>query len=106
MASFLLFAADQPMEPTSPWWAQMMPIIIIMGAVFLMFSFSSRNQRKQQAALMAALKKNDKIINSGGIIGIVESVKDDEVALKGGIRVTKSSIVRIIGGEAVKEQEK
>jgi preprotein translocase subunit YajC len=48
--------------------------------------------------MVDALKRGDKIVNSGGIIGIVESVskKDDEVVLKGGLRITKSSIARLV----------
>jgi preprotein translocase subunit YajC len=105
MLDFLILA-EQPVEPTgAPPWAGMMPIILIMGAFLLMMFFSSRNQRKQHAAMISALKKNDKIVNSGGIIGIVESIKDreDEVVLKGGLRVTKSSIVRVVSGDAAKE---
>jgi preprotein translocase subunit YajC len=57
--------------------------------------------------LVAALKKNDKIINSGGIIGVVESIKEkeNEVVLRGGLRVTKSSIVQIVTEDTTKEQK-
>ena len=66
-----------------------------------------KRQEKQRQALVSTLKKNDKIINSGGIIGIVESVKEkeNEVVLKGGLRVTKASIVQVVTEEAPKEQK-
>jgi len=56
-------------------------------------------------AMIQSVKENDKIINSGGIIGVVASIdkKEDEVVLRGGLRITKSSIVRVIKEESAKE---
>jgi preprotein translocase subunit YajC len=106
MVSIWLVLAQQGTEPTAPPLAGIMPIVLIMGAFFLMMFFSSRNQKKQHAAMIAALKKNDKIVNSGGLIGVIESIKDkeDEVVLRGGIRVTKSSIVRVVAGDVKDEK--
>ena len=58
--------------------------------------------------MVSTLKKNDKIVNSGGIIGIVESVKEkeNEVVLRGGLRITRASIVQVVSEEAPKEQGK
>jgi preprotein translocase subunit YajC len=73
-----------------------------------------KRQEQERKTLLSALKKNDKVVTSGGIIGIVASVKEkeDEVMLKVDessnvrLRVTRSSIVRIVGGdEAAKEQK-
>jgi preprotein translocase subunit YajC len=73
-----------------------------------------KRQEQERKTLLSALKKNDKVVTSGGIIGIVAAVKEkeDEVILKVDessnvrLRVTRSSIVRIVGGEeAAKEQK-
>ena len=66
-----------------------------------------KRQEKQRQAMVSTLKKNDKVINSGGIIGIVESVKENEneVVLRGGLRITKASIVQVVTEEAPKEQK-
>lgn len=100
-------AAASP-EATPPWFANpmmMMGLIMVLG-YFMLFRPAQR-QEQQRKALIAGVKKNDKIINSGGIIGVVDSVKEkeDEVVLRGGLRITKSSIVRILTAEdAVKDQ--
>lgn len=104
MISQLRLLAEQGAEPTAPPLAGIMPIVLIMGAFFLMMFFSSRSQKKQHAAMISSLKKNDKIVNSGGIIGIIESIKEDEVMLKGGLRVTKSSVVRVVAGDVKDEK--
>src|SRR5260370_25163 len=96
----LLFAVDQtPQGP--PLWTTLMPFILIFALGYFLIVRPMKRQEQRQQELAASLKKNDKIVNSGGIIGIVESIKEkeDEVVLKGGLRVTKSSIVRIVTPE-------
>jgi len=111
MLSTLLFAADQPQEPPgagAPFWVQLAPFLAIAVAFYFLMLLPMRKQEKQRKALVAALKKNDKVLNSGGIIGVVESVKDqeDEVVLRGGLRVTKSSIVKVFGADGESKEQK
>src|SRR4051812_22432129 len=90
----LILAADAP--PTEGGGAGVLgaylPIIVIFALGYLLLLRPARVQEKQRKAMVAALKKNDKIVNSGGIIGTVESIKDkdDEVVLRGGLRITRS----------------
>jgi preprotein translocase subunit YajC len=79
-------------------------LLILVVGYFLMIRPMQR-QEKQRQALIAGVKKNDRIVNQGGIIGVVESIKDEEVLLKGGLRVTKSSIVKVIPPEGATEQK-
>ena len=75
----------------------------------LPFHAPAQRQEKERQALIAKLKKNDRIVNSGGIIGTVDSIKeqDNEVILKGGVHILRSSIVKIVtADEANKEGDK
>ena len=97
---------DAPKGDPLPPWGPLVPIILMFAAAyFLLILPSQRKEKKQREALFAALKKNDEVVTAGGIIGVVQNVKDgDEVVLKiddnAKIRVLKSSIVRIIPKEA------
>lgn len=96
----LLLAEDAPPPTTGGGpggWFVLLQFGLIGIALYVMLIMPSRRQEKQRKELIASLKKNDRIVNSGGIIGIVESIKeaDDEVVLRGGLRVTKSSIVKV-----------
>jgi preprotein translocase subunit YajC len=109
MWAALLLAEGQAAPADGPPWysslLMMMPILVL--AYFLLLR-PGRVQEQQRKALIAALKKNDRIVNQGGIIGIVESVsnKEDEVVLRGGLRITKSSVVRVIAAsDGTKEQK-
>jgi preprotein translocase subunit YajC len=98
-ASLLMLAED-----SAPSWAPALPLIILVPAFFLLVVLPSRRQAKEQQTMLSALKKKDRVLTSAGIIGVVDSIKEkeDEVSLKIDenspvrLRVTKSSIVRIL----------
>jgi preprotein translocase subunit YajC len=77
--------------------------MIIMVVMFIMMGRSNARQRREMAAMIANLKKNDKVITSAGIIGVVVALKEgeDEVTLRVDestntrIRVLKSTIARV-----------
>ena len=85
-----------------------MPFLLILAVFYFLIMMPARRQEKQRQALVAALKKNDKVVNSGGIIGIVESIKDkeDESCCSGRLRITRSSVsARDPPDDASKEQK-
>src|SRR5438128_1873190 len=102
MHFFLVAQQGQTASGGEPPWFQWLVLWLPLLVVFyFLIILPMRRQEKQRKALIGSLKKNDKIINSGGIIGIVESVKspEDEVVLRGGLRVTLSSIVKVVTDE-------
>jgi preprotein translocase subunit YajC len=105
--SWFSILADETASKNSsePLWFNFALIIPLVALFYFLMIAPMRRQEKQRQALVAKLKKNDKIINSGGIIGIVESIKEkeNEVVLRGGLRVTRASIVQVISEEAAKE---
>ena len=54
---------------------------VLVGMVLLSI-FSGRKQRKQKEKLLAELKKHDRVVTTGGMIGFVAEVKPDVVVLK------------------------
>ena len=112
----LLLAQTQPAaDGGSPaaGWMQFFPFIAIAFLMYFMLFRPMRQQEKQRQAMVSALKKNDKVVTSGGIIGVVTAIKEkeDEVILRieeGRVRVTKSSIARVLTGSSDenKDEEK
>ena len=100
----LLAQADPQQAP--PWFTYL-PFIVLALMVVMFFRSSARQRREMQNAL-AALKKNDKVVTRAGILGVVVAIKEneDEVTLKVDdatntrVRVLKSSIDRILSGDA------
>jgi preprotein translocase subunit YajC len=87
-------------------------------AIFVLFYFLMiRPQRREQARrqeMLAAVKKNDRVITAGGIYGVVTNVnyEADEVTVKVDeatntkLRMTLSSITRVLGDEPSSETSK
>jgi preprotein translocase subunit YajC len=108
LATLLAQAADPAKGPGegAPAWTQFMPIILMVVAFYFILFLPSRRERQQRAALLATLKKNDEVETSGGIFGVVQSIKEsgDEVVLKlednAKMRVRRSSIARIVPKES------
>lgn len=86
----------------------MLPMLVALG--FLMWIIVLRPQRKERAtreAMVAALKKNDRVLTVSGIYGVVTNVRPeaDEVTVRVDetsntrLRMTMSSILRVLGDD-------
>lgn len=88
-------------------------ILMAVLAYVLLFLPEKRRQKQHREWLEKSLKKNDEVITSAGIIGIVANIKEkeDEVVLKiddssnARLRVLKSTIVRIVSPKDGQEQK-
>jgi preprotein translocase subunit YajC len=75
-----LFGGDGSKDG-SPMMGLVFPMVIIGVMIFFMF----RGQKKEAAkrrAMMDAIKKDDKVITAGGIVGKVVKVNDDTILLE------------------------
>jgi preprotein translocase subunit YajC len=101
-----LIAQDTP-PPVSPCGQPGFLFPLAMMAVvfyFLLIRPQSRD-KKRRAEMIKAIKKNDRVVTIGGIVGTVVSVKDDDITLKVDessntkITFTRSAIQRVTSGE-------
>jgi preprotein translocase subunit YajC len=73
--------------------------IVAIGLVFYFLVIRPQGQaRKKHADMLAALKKGDEIMTTGGLIGKVKDIKEDRVTLETGtstVIVDRARIVRI-----------
>jgi len=89
---------------------QLLPLFagIIAIMYFLVFR-PARKQEQRRREMLAQIKKNDKVLTTGGIFGVVMSVKDDEVVLKIDeaqnvrVRVARSAVASILQPDGVEE---
>lgn len=69
--------------PAANPFGTLLPFLLIMGAIFyFMLLRPQSKERKQREAMLSSIKKNDRVVTIGGIIGTVQSVRDDEITLK------------------------
>ncbi len=89
-------------------FAQFIPLILIF-IIFYFFLIRPQQKRvKDHRAMVQGLKRGDEVITSGGIIGIVDKVHDDDkIDVQIGdnvkVQVIKSTITSLLTKEAPKK---
>ena len=89
-------------------FAQFIPLILIF-VIFYFFLIRPQQKRvKDHRTMVEALKRGDEVITSGGIIGIVDSVMEDdriEVIIGEGtkVQIIRSTITSLLKKEEVKK---
>ena len=88
--------------------AQFIPLILIF-VIFYFFLIRPQQKRvKDHKAMVESLKRGDEVITSGGIIGIVDRVMEDdriEVTIGEGtkVQIIRSTITSLLKKEEVKK---
>ena len=86
--------------------AQFIPLILIF---VIFYFFNSKQKRvKEHRAMVQGLKRGDEVITSGGIIGVVDKVGEDdkiEVRLADNVtvQIVKSTITSLLKKEEIKK---
>lgn len=107
----LLLLAQDPGSPEQPADLNFLFLIGFMVLFFWLFIIGpQRREAQEKQKLLASLKKNDKVLTTGGFYGTITNIKDDEVTLriddrnKVTVRVVKSAIAKVLGTEAGGDQ--
>jgi preprotein translocase subunit YajC len=113
LISLAILLADDPPPQAGPpgggnLLTSMLPMIVVFAAFwYFILYLPMKKERARQAALLAAIKKNDRVLTSGGIFGVVTNVskESNEVTLRidettnAKLRVTLNSIAQVLGDE-------
>jgi preprotein translocase subunit YajC len=86
-----------PMISTLLMLLQFLPIFLIL---YFLIIRPQQQQKKKAEAMLAALKKGDRVLTNGGMFGTVVSLEGDRAVLKVAenlkIEFVKSSIVQVM----------
>jgi len=81
----------------------LLPLIFIFVIFYLLLIYPQSRAEKKRKAMLNALKKGDRVITSGGIIGTIQKIDDNIVSLKVSqnttIKVDKSAIRTVLRPE-------
>jgi preprotein translocase subunit YajC len=113
-----LLLADAPTtQPQIPFWANPsdMFLIVIFG-VLMFFLFSSSRTKKQEQKkrddMLKNMKRGDRVMTVGGILGSIVEVRDSEILLKVDessntkIKFTRDAIKRVLTEEEMANPSK
>jgi preprotein translocase subunit YajC len=88
---------------------QLVPILLMFVIFYLLLLRPQQQRVKQHREMVSNLRRGDTVVTSGGIIGKVTKVKDDneievEIAENTRVRVIKGTVSEVrVKGEPVKE---
>ncbi len=71
-------------------FGQLIPLLLIIAIMYFLLIRPQQKKAKEHQAMVAALKRGDRVITQGGLIGKVTKVKDGgeiEVEIAPGVKV-------------------
>lgn len=83
-----------------------LPIVLIFGIFYFLLFLPMQRQKKQTAKMLAELQNGNVVITSGGIVGSIVSIGDDETLVLRvkpdniKIQVARSSVSSLVSKEA------
>ncbi|MBO8163861.1 MAG: preprotein translocase subunit YajC [Brevibacillus sp.] len=94
-------------------WEGLLPIIIMFVIFYFLLIRPQQKRNRERNAMLAALKKGDKVITIGGIHGTIQDLDDSTVTLRiaHNVNVTfdrgaVNSVVGSLGSTTEKEESK
>ena len=73
---------------------QFMPIILMFVIFYFLLIRPQQKKQKDLQAMITNLKKGDKVVTTGGILGVVSSLQDDYVVITVGESDTKLEVLK------------
>jgi preprotein translocase subunit YajC len=73
---------------------QFMPIILMFAIFYFLLIRPQQKKQKELQHTIANLKKGDKVVTTGGILGTISSIQDDYMVLTIGGSETKIEILK------------
>jgi len=67
-------------------------MVLLIAIFYFLLYRPQQQQRKKHEEFLKSLKKGDKVITSGGIIGEIKAIEDDIVHLK----VSEGTIIKVL----------
>ena len=88
-------------DPGTSLLMQMLPLVLVLVVFYFLLIRPQQQARKRHLEMIGALKKGDMVVTSGGLIGKVKSLQDDEVRVELApnvdVRVVRGTIAEVRG---------
>lgn len=101
MGFFIQDAYAQGAAPAGDPWLSMLPLVIIFVVFYFLLIRPQQQKMKQHRQLLSGIRRNDRVLTGGGIIGTVTKVTGDrevavEIADGVRVRVLRSMIAEVM----------
>jgi preprotein translocase subunit YajC len=94
---------------SAPGWMNAIPLVLMVVVFYFILIRPQQKRAKEHENTLKTLKAGDKVLVSGGIVGVVISVKDKNVSIRSAdskFEVLKSAVTEITerGGESTESK--
>jgi len=85
-----------------------LPILLIFGIFYFLLFLPMQRQKKQQQKMLASLQNGNVVQTSGGIVGTIISISEDDTLVLRvkpdniKLQVARSAVSSLVSGEAKK----
>lgn len=81
--------------------SMLVPMLLVFAIMYFFMIRPQQKKMKEHQTMLGALRRNDKVITQGGIVGKVTNIKDEtevEVEIADGVkvRVIRTTITKVI----------
>jgi len=96
-----LLAAAAPSangQPQAPFWTSLVPMGLLVVVFYFVLIRPQQKKAKDHAALLKAVRAGDKVVTTGGIVGVVLSVKEKTLSIRSAdakFEITRSAVAEI-----------
>jgi preprotein translocase subunit YajC len=104
MTKISVFLA-QTAAPAQPGMISFLFPVLMLGAVYFLFIAPQQKKQKQHQKMVEELKAGDEIVTSGGIYGVISSVKDDRFVVRIGDNNAKVEVGKAFVSAIVKKTD-
>ena len=88
----------QPGQSQAPAWVNMVPLVLLVVVFYFILIRPQSKKAKEHAEMLKTVRPGDKIITSGGVVGVVVSVKEKSLSIRSAdskFEVTKAAVTEI-----------
>src|SRR5205823_6524584 len=96
-----ILAMGQPTQPgqqAPPFWTSLVPLVLLVVVFYFALIRSQQKKQKEHAQLLKAVRPGDKIVTTGGIVGVIVTVKEKTISIRSAdakFEITKSAVAEI-----------
>jgi len=90
--------APQPTPKSAPMWTNIVPLLLMVVVFYFILIRPQQKKAKDHTILLKTLRSGDKIVTTGGVVGVVVTVKEKTVSIRSAdtkMEVLKSAVTEI-----------
>jgi len=88
----------QPGQQQPPFWTSLVPLVLLIVVFYFALIRPQQKKQKEHAQLLKGVRPGDKIVTTGGIVGVIVSVKEKTISIRSAdakFEITKAAVAEI-----------